>query len=71
MANGATTYACSDKAAWKAWKEIMEIATRHCLIMDAAGGVAILAVPEEQRKCGARERVLAMCVRLETTEIGQ
>jgi hypothetical protein len=49
-----------DATAEQAWTEIMRIAERHALIVDAYGGVATLAVPEEQRKAGLREKVLRM-----------
>ncbi len=48
----------SDAAAARAWDEIMRIAERHALIVQAYGGVATLAMPEEQRKAGIRERTL-------------
>jgi hypothetical protein len=41
-----------------AWKQIMRLATEHCLILQAYGGVATLALPEEQRKAGVRSNVL-------------
>lgn len=48
----------SDTKAEKAWDQIMAIAEKHALIVQAYGGVATLAVPIEQRKAGVRERVL-------------
>ena len=48
----------SDAQAEKAWGEIMTIAERNALIVQAYGGVATLAVPVEQRKAGVREQVL-------------
>ena len=48
----------SDEAAGEAWTEIMTIASKHALIVDAYGGVALLAMPDEQRKGGVREQVL-------------
>ena len=48
----------TDEAAEKAWEKVMEIAEANGLIVQAYGGVATLAVPEEQRKAGIRERVL-------------
>jgi len=48
----------NDEACGKAWDQIMKIAREHCLIVQAYGGVATLAVPEEQRKAGIRERCL-------------
>ena len=49
----------ADAEAHKAWDQIMVIAGSHALIVQACGGVATLATPEEQRKAGLRERVLA------------
>lgn len=48
----------SDEAAALAWDRIMRIAEEHALIVQAGGGVATLAVPEEQRKAALRERCL-------------
>ena len=48
----------SDEACGKAWDQIMEIAKEHCLICSAYGGVATLAIPEEQRKNNVRAMVL-------------
>ncbi len=49
----------SDAAAEAAWEEIMAIASRHALILEAYGGVATLALPRAQREVpGLRERVL-------------
>ncbi len=48
----------SDEQAGKAWDRIMEIASKHALIVQAYGGVATLAVPYEQRKAGVREACL-------------
>ena len=48
----------TDAACAKAWAQVMKIATAHALILAAYGGVATLAVPEEQRKAGIRARVL-------------
>jgi hypothetical protein len=42
----------------KAWKEVMDLATKHALIVQAYGGVAVLFHPEEQRKQGIRARTL-------------
>lgn len=50
----------NDAAASRAWEQIMKIAQKHALIVQAYGGVATLAVPEEQRKAGIRNRVLRM-----------
>lgn len=47
-----------DKKAHAAWERIMQIAAEHALIVQAYGGVATLAIPEEQRKAGIREQVL-------------
>lgn len=43
-----------------AWDEIMAIAKRHALIVQAYGGVATLATPAAQRESGLRAKVLAM-----------
>jgi len=59
------TAAPSDAACHAVWSAIMRLAREHCLVVDAAGGVATLAVPEEQRKAGLRERVLRMHERTE------
>lgn len=48
----------TDEAAGRAWGQIMAIAEANALIVQAYGGVATLAVPEEQRKAGIREKVL-------------
>lgn len=48
----------TDEASADAWTRIMAIAEEHALIVDAYGGVARLAVPEEQRKAGLRNRCL-------------
>jgi hypothetical protein len=47
-----------DKAAAEAWIQIMALAEAHALIVQAFGGVATLAMPDEQRKAGIRDRVL-------------
>ena len=47
-----------DRACDDAWARIMEIATTHCLIVQAYSGVATLALPAEQRKAGIRRQVL-------------
>ncbi|KKL71259.1 hypothetical protein LCGC14_2096750 [marine sediment metagenome] len=47
-----------DKDVDKAWDQIMQVARKHCLVIQAYGGVATLAVPVEQRKSGIREKVL-------------
>lgn len=41
-----------------AWDRIMDIARAHALVVNAYGGVATLAIPEEQRKAGLRAQVL-------------
>lgn len=56
----AKTPAPSDEAANAAWDRIMRDARAHGLVVQAAGGVATLACPEEQRESGCRERVLQM-----------
>lgn len=48
----------SDAECAKAWEQIMAIASEHCLIVQAYGGVATLAMPEEQRAAGVRELAL-------------
>lgn len=53
-----TRKAPTDKQAGKVWDEIMRKAEEAGLIVQAYGGVATLAIPEEQRKAGIRERVL-------------
>jgi len=50
----------TDAAAEKAWVEIMKLAEENALIVQAYGGVATLAMPDEQRKGGIRERTLRM-----------
>jgi hypothetical protein len=47
-----------DKDCSRAWATIMQIAKANCLIVQAYGGTATLALPEEQRKAGIREMVL-------------
>lgn len=47
-----------DAACAEAWKRIMRIASEHCLIVQSYGGVAVLAMPEEQRKNGLRQAAL-------------
>lgn len=56
----------SDAECSKAWERIMKEATDHCLIVQAYGGTATLAMPEEQRRAGIRERVLRAHDRTET-----
>lgn len=55
----------SDAQALKAWEEIMRLAESHALICAAYGGVATLALPEEQRKAGIRGRVLLASMMIE------
>jgi hypothetical protein len=50
----------SDAAAEQAWDQIMQLAVSHALVVDAAGGVATLAIPREQRAAGLRDVVLRM-----------
>jgi hypothetical protein len=50
----------SDAACDAAWDQIMGIAKRHALVIEAYGGVATLAVPTEQRSHGLRAGVLKM-----------
>ncbi len=45
----------------------MRIAEEHVLIVQAYGGVATLAMPEEQRKANVREQTLRAHCRTETT----
>jgi hypothetical protein len=59
----------SDEACEKAWDQIMAIARDHCLIIQAYGGVATLAIPQEQRRGDCRETVLQAHQRNETTEV--
>jgi hypothetical protein len=58
-----------DEACTAAWDRIMAIAREHCLVASASGGVAALAVPEEQRAAGIRDRVLAMHRMSEPVEV--
>lgn len=44
----------SDREAMRAWRECMSLAERHALVAQAYGGVAVLMLPEEQRKIGRR-----------------
>ena len=55
----------SDAACAKAWEKIAGIATAHCLIAQAYGGVMTLAMPEEQRRAGIRRRTLEAHMRNE------
>lgn len=50
----------SDEEAGAAWDQIMAIAEKNALIVQAYGGVATLAIPSEQRTAGCRENVLRM-----------
>ena len=47
----------------KQWAEVMALAERYNLIIQAYGGVATLAHPEEQHKAGIRTRTLCACRR--------
>lgn len=58
MSDKGKALAPSDRECDQAWKTIMGIATDHCLIVQAYGGTATLALPEEQRKAAIREKVL-------------
>lgn len=49
----------SDAACARAWETIMRMATAHALILQAYGGVATLAMPEDQRAADIRTTVLA------------
>lgn len=49
-----------DVAAEAAWEQIMRLASANALIVQAYSGVAVVAVPSEQRKQGVREQVLRM-----------
>jgi hypothetical protein len=53
----AAVYVTEDQA----WTEVMELATRHALIVQAYGGTATLAHPREQRRVGIRARTLWAC----------
>ena len=64
----ATIRAVSDERAGKLWDQLMKLAEEGCLIVNAYGGVATLAVPREQRSAGCRDQVLQAHVRLETLE---
>jgi hypothetical protein len=59
-----------DEKCLEAWKQIMRLAEDHCLILQAYGGVATLALPEEQRKAGVRKNVLRAHLRTETEKFG-
>lgn len=50
----------SDEEAAKVWKQIMDLAAPCALIVQAYGGVATLAMPDEQRKAGIRNQTLRM-----------
>ena len=58
----------TDSVVGKVWDSIMKIAERHALIVQAYGGVATLAMPDEQRKAGLREQVLRMVRMREVSE---
>ena len=55
----------TDAQALRAWTEIMHIAEAHALICQACGGTATLALPEEQRRAGIRNRVLRASMMIE------
>lgn len=59
----------SDVAAGEAWDRCMAIAREHALVCDAAHGIAVLAVPREQRKSGSRARVLQAHFMEETDQV--
>lgn len=50
----------SDEVTGEAWKTIMALARKHCLIIQAYGGTATLAMPQDQRRAGIRSKVLDM-----------
>jgi len=58
-----------DREALKAWKQIMDIASKHALITFAYGGMAILQIPSEQRRTGHRQEVLQSELMNETKEM--
>ena len=58
-----------DQDCLKAWDQIMVIARDHALIVSAYGGVATLAIPDQQRKGECREEVLRAHDLEETTEV--
>lgn len=53
----------TDAACAEAWTWIAQIASELCLIVAAYGGTMSLAMPEDQRAAGIRERVLLAHVR--------
>lgn len=56
----------------EAYQQIAAIATAHALILEAAGGVMTIAIPEEQRKVeGLREKVLLMHCMIEIEDDGE
>ena len=57
-----------DAACDRAYDEIMAIARAHALVVSAAGGVAALAIPREQRAGGVREHALAAAGMSEVVE---
>jgi len=59
------TTAPMDDDATRAWDQIMTIAREHCLVVQAASGVATLATPSAQRESGLRDKVLRMHCRVE------
>lgn len=58
----------SDSNCLKAWQQIAEIARAHCLVVQAAGGVMTLALPEEQRSAEIRDLCLRMHMMVEEEE---
>lgn len=48
----------ADDIAESAWDKIATLARSNCLIVQAYGGVMVLATPHEQRRQGIRGRVL-------------
>lgn len=52
-----------------AWETIVALAREHCLVVQAHGGVMVLATPAAQREePGLRPRVLAMHRATESVE---
>lgn len=60
----------SDSDCYNAWNQIASIARDHCLVIQAYGGVMILAMPEDQREEGIRDKVLRMHCAVETETEG-
>lgn len=55
----------TDREAEAAYDRLMKEAAEYGLVVQAYGGVATLAIPEEQRKAGIRRRVLDAILRRE------